>query len=330
MSVKKPDDRRRATGRAFANVALAKYWGKADVDRNLPAVPSLSAGIEGLWTETTITLDPDLTEDELTINGRLAQPHEMARVSALLDVFRSDVGCELRAGMFSLSNIPLSAGLASSASAFAALALAANGAFDAGKTTPQLSVIARRGSGSAARSLFGGYVELQAAEAAEQGAVEVAAADHLPLTVIIAIVDDSEKSVSSREGMIRCAETSPFYGSWLETARISFEEIKQALLSRRFDLLAQGAEHNCLAMHALMLTANPPLLYWKPTTLAVVDTVQTLRNKGIPAFFTIDAGPNVFVFCPQQVETTVIAALEELPVELKLTWVGGKPMVATA
>ena len=328
MSAKETELKRRATGHAHANIALAKYWGKADVDRNLPAVPSLSVGVDGLSTETTIALDPDLSEDTLTIDFRPAHLYELERVSAFLDLFRDDVGCELRAKVTSLTNFPQSAGLASSAAGFAALALAANAIFGTGRSIPELSALARRGSGSAARSLFGGFVELQAGEAAEQGAAEVARADHLPLTIIIAMVDGGEKQVSSRDGMIRCAKTSPYYGSWIDTAHATFIEVKEALLARDFERLAAAAEQNCLAMHALAWTARPPLTYWRPTTVAVFETVQALRNRGLPVFFTIDAGPNVFVLCPQAVEMDVMVALEELPIELKLTWVGGKPMVA--
>ena len=317
-----------AAARAHVNIALAKYWGKADVKLNLPAVPSLSATIEGLFTETTVTFSPELVADSLVIDGQAARPGELERASRFLDLVRADAGSELQAAVVSQNSFPRSAGLASSASAFAALVLAAFEALGAQRSTSHLSALARLGSGSAARSVFGGYVEMETGDTTETAAKELVGADWMPLSVVVAVVSGAEKSVSSTEGMLSCQRTSPFYPSWLETAQTSFLEIREALVARAFDRLARATEQNCLAMHALALTAVPPMVYWKPTTLKVIEVIRALQSRGTPVFFTIDAGPNVIAFCDPSVGARVLAAFHDLGVEARLTRVGGTPQVS--
>jgi diphosphomevalonate decarboxylase len=318
--------------RAYANIALAKYWGKADRARNLPAVPSLSATLDGLWTEATVEVRPELEADVVSVAGAPPEPAVAERVSAFLDHLRRREGRARHARVATRSNFPMAAGLASSASAFAALALAGSEAWGLGLTRAQQSALARLGSGSAARSVFGGYVELPAAgpQPEEVAARPVCSAQRFPLGAVVVMAASDRKAVSSRAAMIRTAETAPYYGSWVESAPADVAAIRSALLSGDFDQVAAVAEHNCLKMHGLMLTARPPLRYWNAGTLAAMDRVAELRRADVRAFFTIDAGPNVVVFfAPEEVEP-VMTALSSLDLPLRRMAVGGEPRVGAA
>lgn len=316
-----------ASARAHVNIALAKYWGKASTERNVPAVASLSASIEGLWTEVDVVFNSSTPRDSLVIDGVSALDKEVSRLTAFFDLLREEAGIQHRATVTSRTNFPRSAGLASSASAFAALSMAGCAALGMQKTTAELSVIARIGSGSAARSVLDGYVQILAGEQSELGASRVAEADHLPLDVAIVLASGVEKSVSSRVAMERCRTTSPYYAGWIESSRSDFEKIRDALLQKDFLRLAETSERNCLAMHATTLAANPPIVYWNQTTMAAIHLVRQLRDDGAKCFFTIDAGPNVVVFYESADGATVLPALGELGCELRVTRVGGIPRV---
>lgn len=292
-----------ATGYAAPNIALVKYWGKADQTNNLPAVPSLSLTLSELQTTTKIKFKSCLSTDSLLING---QENTLAtnRVKHCLDEFRQLASTKLCAEIISNNNFPTGAGLASSASGFAALVVALNQALGLQLDRPALSRIARRASGSAARSLFGGFVELPVAskQNPDPSAVPFLASEHWPLTVLIAIVSPQQKNVSSTTGMKLSSQTSPYYSSWLETQNHDMDVAKTAIRNRDFSALATIAERSCLKMHALTMSSNPGLIYWLPATLACIHKVRQLRENNLAVFFSIDAGPQVKVFClPQAV-----------------------------
>jgi diphosphomevalonate decarboxylase len=282
----------RATATAHANIALAKYWGKLDQGKNLAAVPSLSLTLNALKTRTTVELDPSLGEDELTLDGRPARDKEKKRVVALLDRVRALAGSSARARVTSANSFPTAAGLASSASGFAALALAATRAAGLALPAGEVSALARAASVSAARSLYGGFVVLPAG--AEQ-AEPLAPGDHFPLAMTVALTRAGEKSVGSTEGMIRTAQTSPYYAGWVESAPRWFERVRRAVLDKDFATLGPAVEASALAMHASMFAADPPIVYFSPVTIAVMERVRELRSSGIPAYYTMDAGPHVKV-----------------------------------
>ena len=316
-----------AAARAHVNIALAKYWGKADPTRNTPAVPSLSASIRDLHTDVEVTFDESLEHDTLTIGGVPAKAGEVDRMSVFFDLLRCEAQTTARARVVSRNNFPRSAGLASSASAFAALTIAASAALGLDYGPQQLSRFARIGSGSAARSVFAGYVEIDAGEASEAGARQVATAEHLPLDVAIVISSHEEKAVSSRVAMTACADTSPYYAPWVETAYGDLNAIREALLTRDLGRLSVETERNCLKMHAVGMAAHPPILYWNATTLATMEAVWALRAQGVGVFFTIDAGPNVVVFHLLEDGEAVRANLAELEVPLRFSAVGGAPVL---
>ncbi len=317
-----------ASARAHVNIALAKYWGKASTERNVPAVASLSASIEDLWTEVDVVFDASVPRDSLVIDGVSALDKEVTRLTSFFDMLRRETRVEHRAAVTSRTNFPRSAGLASSASAFAALSMAGCAALGLDKTSSELSVIARIGSGSAARSVLDGYVQILAGEQSELGASRVATADHLPLDVAIVLASGAEKSVSSRVAMERCRTTSPYYAGWVESSRRDFQDIREAVLNKDFLRLAETSERNCMAMHATTLAANPPIVYWNRTTMAAIHLVRGLRDAGAKCFFTIDAGPNVVVFYQPEDGPVVLPALGELGCELRVTRVGGVPSVS--
>jgi diphosphomevalonate decarboxylase len=301
---------RRASAIAHANIALAKYWGKLDVSDNLPAVPSLSLTLDALSTKTTVSFRADLERDELVLDGAPASGRPLARVSELLDRVRERAGLDFRARVTTENNFPTASGLASSASGFCALALAASAAAGLTLDLADASALARASSASAARSVYGGFASLDAgARAAER----VAPPEHFPLVMLVAMTSAGEKTTSSTEGMHRTAQTSPYYGAWLEHAPRIYAEVHAAVLARDFAALGVATEQSALMMHASMLAARPALLYFSPVTLAVVKRIRALREQSVLAFYTMDAGPHVKVLALTADAERVASALGEVP-----------------
>jgi diphosphomevalonate decarboxylase len=305
-----------AVAQAQPNIALIKYWGKRDPALNLPATDSLSVTLESLWTRTRVRFDKRLAHDELSLNGA-QHPDQLARVSACLDLVRARAGVAHRASVETYNNFPTSAGLASSASGFAALALAANAALNLELEPRELSILARRGSGSAARSIFGGFVDMAAGErddGEDAYASPLLSAAEWPLAVVVAITSKRVKSTGSTDGMELSRLTSPFFPEWVATAATDHAAARDAVLGRDFDALAALSEHSCLKMHAVMLSSRPGLLYWTGATVDCLHRIRTLRERdGLGVFFTVDAGPQVKAVCrPGDVEP-VAAALRETP-----------------
>jgi len=306
----------KATALAHPNIALVKYWGKRSLDLNLPAVGSISITLNELHTLSTVQFREDLTDDFLILNDQEASPEQTARVSRFLDLVRQKSGIKWRARVGSRNNFPTGAGLASSASAFASLALAAAKAAGLQLTPPQLSELARLGSGSATRSIFGGFVEMKIGERADGSdavAMQIADKDHWDIRILIAITSEEEKSTGSTEGMQHTARTSPFYGQWVFSSQRDLEEMRNTIFVRNFTRLGEIAEHNCLKMHAVALSARPGLIYWKPATIAAIHTIRELRQQGTPVYFTIDAGPQVKALCLSRDADQIQEALIQVP-----------------
>ncbi len=305
---------RSASAVAPSNIALVKYWGKRDLELNLPATGSISVTLDTLLTHTTIAFDTALDTDEVTLNGEPAGTAG-ARVARFLDLVRDLYGVREHARVETRNDFPTGAGLASSASGFAALAVACDAALELGLSTEQLSVLARRGSGSAARSLIGGFAEMHAGSAddgTDAYAVPLAPAEALPLRVLVAVTTREAKAVGSTEGMRLTEATSPFYGAWVDATREDLDALRAALRDGDLATVGQVAEGNCLRMHATMLGAEPGLLYWNAATVDVMHAVRALRAEGIGAWFTIDAGPQVKVLCEAEDEPHVRARLDTL------------------
>jgi len=255
---------------AQPNIALVKYWGKSNIARNLPAVGSLSITLDGLYSRMSVELLDESGADSLTVNGD-ENTEMLPRVSGCID---SIAGSERGAARVqSETNFPVAAGLASSASAFAALVTATYECV--GKTADTLTKarIAGSVSGSAARSLYGGFVELSAG-VEDIDVWPIADAQDWPLKVIVAVTAPEPKAVSSGEAMIRGADTSPFYDSWVERQPEDLTAARIAVQNRDFEQLAAVSEHNCLKMHTVMWTSRPPIVYWNKATLACMEAVR--------------------------------------------------------
>jgi diphosphomevalonate decarboxylase len=320
MTISKQPKPATARARAGANFALVKYWGKADARLNVPAVGSISITLDSLWSDTVVEFDTALAADELLLDGE-RRAEQLTKVSACLDLLRARAGVQARARVTSSNNFPTGAGLASSASGFAALVRAAAAALNLALSPRELSVIARQGSGSAARSIFGGFVEMHAgtaADGADSFAEPLLGLGAWPLEVVIAITAQSEKEVGSSSGMTRSATSSPYYPAWVAGQPADLESARAAIQNRDFAALAQVAEHNCLKMHAAAIAAEPPLLYWNGPTVDCVHTLRRLRAGGVPVFFTIDAGPQVKAICEPGARQEVEAALRAVPGVLEL------------
>ena len=314
-----------ATARANVNLALVKYWGKRESSLNLPAMGSISITLDGLWVEARVGFD-DGPADRLEIDGRPAEGEEAGRLERFLDVVRAEAGRRERATVATRGSVPRGIGLASSAAAFAALALAGSRAAGLRLEPPALSALARRGSGSAARSVFGGFVEWRRGERTDgrdSVAVRLAPPERWDVRVVVAVTTTAPKSVSSRDGMTRAA-ASPFYPAWVAGADADLADARAAIEARDLEALGLLAEHSALKMHAVGLAARPPLLYWRGATIECVHRVWELRADGTPAFVTIDAGPQVKVLCAPADAARVAGALAAVPgVERVLTCMPG-------
>lgn len=290
---------------AQPNIALIKYWGKQDGARNLPATGSLSLTLESLWTRMSVRFASAPGADRLFVNGA-GNDSMLRRVTACVDrLYGGDRPAVL---VESTSNFPIGAGLASSASAFAALVTAASAASGRAHDSQTLARLAGAASGSAARSLYPGIVELAVADG-QVSVASVAAIDDWPLRIVVAITDESAKPLGSGEAMLRSAATSPFYSAWVERQDADLEVARKAVMSRDFEQLAAVSEHNCLKMHSVMWASRPAIVYWKAATVACMAAVRDLQKAGVPVFFTIDAGPQVKAVCLPEVEDRVVASL---------------------
>jgi diphosphomevalonate decarboxylase len=299
------------SAQAQPNIALIKYWGKRDAERNLPAVSSLSITLESLQTRMTVTLDETLPSDSLAVNDE-DRPAMLQRVTRCLDEVCGS--SRARARVASSSNFPIGGGLASSAAAFAALVVAADRASGNHRPASELARIAGHASGSAARSLFGGFVELSAGSGDSDIEVRpLLAVDVWPLTVVVAITAEGPKAVGSGDAMIRGAASSPFYSSWVSRQGDDMRLALEAIDARDFGKLAAVAEHNCLKMHSVMWTSRPPVVYWNAATLNCLQTIRRLQSDGKGVFFTIDAGPQVKAVCLPGDAAAVRDALQETP-----------------
>ncbi len=283
-----------ATAFAPTNIALCKYWGKRDSELNLPNTSSLSISLGDKGATTTLQVK-DQADDQVTFNHEkiLSSSGFHKRLTAFLDLFRTQKSLHFQINI--KANIPLAAGLASSACGFASLVLALDQLFHWQLSLKHLSILARLGSGSAARSITPGFVEW------EKGIQDDGMDSYgklLPetwpdLCVGLLMVNQNEKKISSREAMQRTIDTSLFYPLWPEKVEQDLIHIKKAIHEKDFLLLGKTAESNALTMHGIMLSAWPPISYYLPETISAMQTIWALREQGLALFFTQDAGPNL-------------------------------------
>jgi diphosphomevalonate decarboxylase len=308
----------RAVAEARTNIALVKYWGKRDARLNLPAVGSLSLTLEGLSTTTEVRFDPALERDTLTLDATEADARAFGRVTKFLDLVRERAKIAHHAEVISANNFPTAAGLASSASAFAALALAATRAAGLAPAPTELSVLARRGSGSAARSVFGGFVQMHRGrrdDGADSFAEPVPNAERLlqRVRLIVAITAKGPKETLSTDGMARTAETSPFYAPWIATSEPDLAEARTAIAADDLERLGAVTERSCLTMHASAMAARPAVIYFAGATIEGHRAITKMRQGGLPAWFTCDAGPHIKALTDAAHADEVARRLSDVP-----------------
>lgn len=336
-----------ATAVANPNIAFIKYWGNRNDALRLPANGSISMNLDGLETRTTVRFDTFLQADKVKINGKNAGGMAHARVSKMLDEVRALAGIHHFARVESENNFPTGTGIASSASAFAALALAATKAAgldpspsgEDAAISPRsgvlpgalrldlaaLSRLARRGSGSACRSIPGGFVEWAAGTGdADSYAVSIAPPEHWDLADCIAVISTCHKPTGSTEGHA-LAMTSPLQSARVDDSPRRLGICRHAILNRDFAAFAEIMEEDSNLMHAVMMTSRPALFYWQPATLDVMQAVRAAREKGLLVCYTIDAGPNVHVICTGAAAEETAKLVGSIPgvCEVRLAKVGG-------
>ncbi|MCH7567432.1 MAG: diphosphomevalonate decarboxylase [Nitrospirae bacterium] len=302
---------------AHPNIALIKYWGNREEVLRIPANASISLTLGGLENRMLVRFDKGLDSDTLIINGEPAEPEMIDRASTHSDLLRDMADVADAAYMESKTNFPLGAGIASSAVAFAALTVAAASALKLDLDQKELSRIARRGSGSAARSIHGGFVELFAGDSDQASyALPIAPEDHWQIIDLIVLVDEDIKHTGSTSGHALAA-SSPLQQSRIVDAPRRLKVCLRAILDRDFESLAQIVERDSDMMHAIMMTSEPPLHFWSGDTLQIMAAVRDLRAQGAAVCYTIDAGPNVHCLCLPESENDALRALTE---NGKRTW----------
>lgn len=291
---------RQATAQAHPNIAFIKYWGNRDDALNLPENSTLSMNLDGLYARTTVTWGDDQQEDSFILNDADQSGEGLRRVSAHLDVLRQCLAISSRAEVKSSNNFPIGAGIASSAAAFAALTVAGVAASGTTLSERELTTLARIGSGSASRSVPTGFVEWHKGETHKDSfANSIAQPNHWELVDVIAVVSKAHKNVGSKVGH-RSAPTSDLQQARITGAEARFAQCKSAILTRDFASFADVVEEDSNLMHAVMMTSRPPLFYWLPPTLAIMESVRNWRADGVQVCYTLDAGPNVHCICVRE------------------------------
>jgi diphosphomevalonate decarboxylase len=305
----------KATAVANANIALVKYWGKRNKELILPYNGSLSMTCDSLNTTTTVDFSSDYDKDIVVINDEELVKDERD-ILGHIERIRKMAGITEKAKVISESNFPVAAGLASSASGFAALTLAATKAAGLNLSERELTILSRQGSGSSCRSICEGFVEWhrgQKEDGSDSYAETIAKKDYWSeFRMIACIVTEAKKKVSSRAGMAQTVATCPYYDGWLKTVNEDIRIIKEGIHAKNFSVVGKQAEHNCLKMHALMTTTQPSIVYWIPATLEIIHNVLAWREEGLESYFTIDGGPQVKVMCTKENEKELNKRLLEL------------------
>lgn len=313
-----------ATAVAHPNLALVKYWGYAQPALNIPANNSISITLDGARTMTSVVFDPTLEDDVFVLDGIPGSAAVARRVALHLDRVRDLAGSSLRAQVFSYNDFPAAAGMASSAAGFAALSLAATWALGLRLSPQALSILARKGSGSACRSIFGGYVEWNAgSEDASSFAHTIYSPDYWDVRVVTVGFPGPPKRVSSEEGHL-AAPSSPYYAARLRGLVRLLQDVRGALRERDFEGLGMAVEREALSLHAIAMTSQPEaypwlggILYVEPETVRLMHAVQNWRSHGLSVYFTLDAGPTVHLLCQAGSLEALLGAIRSLPVTVE-------------
>lgn len=299
-------DRTPVKVKSYANIAIIKYWGKEDAARMIPSTSSISLTLENMFTETSLSpLGVDTTAHEFYIDGVLQNPAEQAKIAAVIDQFRpADDSRFVRVDTH--NNMPTAAGLSSSSSGLSALVKACNAYYQLGLSQAELAQRAKFASGSSARSFFGPL----SAWDKETGAIYKVETD-LKLAMIMLVLNDQQKPISSREGMKRCMETSTNFSEWVAQSAQEYQDMLVYLKENDFKKVGELTERNALLMHSTTEAASPAFSYLTEQSYATMDFVKSLRAQGKQCYFTMDAGPNVKVLCLEEDLADLVPIFEE-------------------
>ncbi|MFD0704570.1 diphosphomevalonate decarboxylase [Alloscardovia venturai] len=306
MTVDKQEVNTWSVARAHTNIALIKYWGKRDEKLFLPTSPSLSLTLDSLYTDTRVRFDPKLSSDELWLAGEKQDDKSTVKITRVIDLFRARYSVPEqtpRMRVESVNHVPTAAGLASSSSGFAALAWALRDAFESAfpqtvaMDDRELSTFARRGSGSATRSIFGGFVEWSYGTGSNDSCAIPVDDARWDVAMVLAAISTQHKKISSTYGMKHTAETSSFYSLWREASEQDLATVREGIRERDIDKIGAAMEANCMKFHATMFAANPPFTYLTSRSWRVIEFVHEMRDSGLSVYFTMDAGPNVKILC---------------------------------
>lgn len=290
--------------KSYANIAIIKYWGKKDSEKMIPSTSSISLTLENMYTETEVSfIEEDKSKnissskveyekgDIFYLNGKLQDKDEREKISKVINLFR-DKGDKRLVKVSSINNMPTEAGLSSSSSGLSALVLACNDLFDRNYSREELAQISKYASGSSSRSFFG-PVSAWDKDSGKIYKIET----KLKMAMIILVINEKKKIISSRKGMELCKNTSTNFSEWERQSEIDFSNMKKYLLENNFEEVGLLAERNALNMHSTTINSNPSFSYLTSETFEAIEYVKELRKKGEKCYFTMDAGPNVKVLC---------------------------------
>lgn len=298
--------------RAYTNIALIKYWGKRDETLFLPMNSSLSLTLDAFYTDTKVSINTKGKTDQFYLNGQQQTADNHQAISRFINLFYTDKTTRPSLFIESYNHVPTAAGLASSSSAFAALAFALNKFSELNLSNEVLSTYARQGSGSATRSLYGGFVEWQkGADKTDSKAIFIDDASW-DIAMIFLLLNKEEKAISSRQGMQHTVDTSPFYKAWVELATNDLARLKEAIKKQDFITLGEITEANGMAMHATMLASRLPFTYLSGRSIEAITLVKELRKSGFSCYYTMDAGPNVKILCRQSEVGAILNKLKKV------------------
>ena len=287
-------DRKPVTVRSYANIAIIKYWGKKAEKEMVPATSSISLTLENMYTETTLSpLPTDAKADAFYINGQVQNEAEHDKMSKIIDRYRPEGAGFVR--IDTKNNMPTAAGLSSSSSGLSALVKACNAFFQLGLNRRELALEAKFASGSSSRSFYGPL----AAWDKDSGEIYPVETD-LKLAMIMLVLEDQKKPISSRDGMKLCVETSTTFDEWIRQSEQDYKDMLVYLKENDFKKVGELTEKNALAMHATTKTATPSFSYLTDASYEAMDFIRQLREQGESCYFTMDAGPNVKVLCLEE------------------------------
>jgi len=291
---------KKTTVKSPANIAFIKYWGKKDEALRLPLNNSISLNLSGVYSLTTVEFSPQFKKDRIKMVGENIEEKEEARIIEHLDRVRKMAKIGFSARVKTKNNFPKGTGIASSASGFSALSLAAAKAAGLNLSLKEVSILARLGSGSACRSVPDGFVEWEKGNSSSSSyAYSLYSPDYWDVVDLVVLVSEQSKKISSTKGH-SMVKSSPFTQARIKGVNQRLRKIKKALKEKDFTLLGETIEEEALNMHAVMMTSIPSLIYWSPKTLELMLAIKDWRQEGLEIYFTLDAGPTVHLICQKK------------------------------